>query len=164
MERHSTSDALKPVNLDFDARVPIPFSVFPSSYRNEDAAVDSKETQIKVEGEVDLPQKARRTREDTEARYRYDIQADRRPNQDRTDFRRETRVYEERDRFDDRRRREDVDVDVDINVDRDRYAFPYELGIMFQAHTVHSYQRARFDDRRREDIDVNVDIDVEQDR
>ena len=109
MGRHSTTYTPKPVKLDFDARVPIPFSVFPSAYRSEDAAVDSKTT-VKVEGEVG-------GREDTEARYRYDIQTGRRPS-DRID-RRETRIYEERDRYDNRRR-EDIDVDVDINVDQDR--------------------------------------------
>ncbi|KAM5453542.1 hypothetical protein MaudCBS49596_002745 [Microsporum audouinii] len=49
-ERHSRKDAPQAANLDFDARVPIPFSVFPSSYRS-DAAVVSKTTQVRVEGE-----------------------------------------------------------------------------------------------------------------
>ncbi|EON65695.1 hypothetical protein W97_04934 [Coniosporium apollinis CBS 100218] len=35
-------------NLDFDARVPIPFSVFPSSYRSD--AVTAETTHVKVEG------------------------------------------------------------------------------------------------------------------
>jgi len=43
-----------PVTLDFDARVPIPFSVFPSSYRS-DAAASSSTTQVRVEEEVKLP-------------------------------------------------------------------------------------------------------------
>ncbi|KAE8454608.1 hypothetical protein EG329_000231 [Mollisiaceae sp. DMI_Dod_QoI] len=41
------------VNLDFDARVPIPFSVFPSSYRSDEQQTT---TQTHVEGEIKLPQ------------------------------------------------------------------------------------------------------------
>ncbi|KAJ5833392.1 hypothetical protein N7474_001703 [Penicillium riverlandense] len=56
------TDAVKSVNLDFDARVPIPFSVFPSSYRSD--AV-SETTQTRVEGEVNLEATSRVEREDT---------------------------------------------------------------------------------------------------
>ncbi|RDL41689.1 uncharacterized protein BP5553_01668 [Venustampulla echinocandica] len=51
--REETLLHLKVVNLDFDARVPIPFSIFPSSYRND--AVETT-TQTHVEGEINLPQ------------------------------------------------------------------------------------------------------------
>ncbi|KGO68950.1 Nucleic acid-binding, OB-fold [Penicillium italicum] len=60
--RHSRKDAKKSVNLDFDARVPIPFSVFPSSYRSD--AV-SETTQTRVEGEVNFERTSRVEREDT---------------------------------------------------------------------------------------------------
>ncbi|KAJ5689520.1 hypothetical protein N7462_003912 [Penicillium macrosclerotiorum] len=56
------ADAAKSVNLDFDARVPIPFSVFPSSYRSD--AV-SETTHTRVEGEVQLDRTSRVEREDT---------------------------------------------------------------------------------------------------
>ncbi|KAI5289240.1 hypothetical protein KEM54_004184 [Ascosphaera aggregata] len=52
-ERHSRRDAQSSGNLDFDARVPIPFSVFPSSYRS-DAASEAKphhvEEPVRFEG------------------------------------------------------------------------------------------------------------------
>ncbi|KAI2701628.1 hypothetical protein DTO012A7_1191 [Penicillium roqueforti] len=60
--KHSRKDAQKSVNLDFDARVPIPFSVFPSSYRSD--AV-SETTQTRVEGEVNFDRTSRVEREDT---------------------------------------------------------------------------------------------------
>ncbi|OBT81906.1 hypothetical protein VE02_09291 [Pseudogymnoascus sp. 03VT05] len=41
-------------NLDFDARVPIPFSIFPSTYRNV-AAAPTKVEETHVEGEIKLP-------------------------------------------------------------------------------------------------------------
>ncbi|OAF56863.1 hypothetical protein VC83_07052 [Pseudogymnoascus destructans] len=41
-------------NLDFDARVPIPFSIFPSTYRNV-AAAPTKVKETHVEGEIKLP-------------------------------------------------------------------------------------------------------------
>lgn len=68
MERHSARDAQRPVKLDFDARIPVPFSVFPSSYRNEDVAAVT--TKVKIEGEA-------RGREGIEGSS-YSYQADRR--------------------------------------------------------------------------------------
>ncbi|KAK2737154.1 hypothetical protein FQN55_001270 [Onygenales sp. PD_40] len=53
---------LRTVNLDFDARVPIPFSVFPSSYRSDTV---SETTHTRVEGEVKLAGASRVGREDT---------------------------------------------------------------------------------------------------
>ena len=47
------------VTLDFDARVPIPFSVFPSSYRS-DAAVERTESSTRVKFQGDLPPSASR--------------------------------------------------------------------------------------------------------
>lgn len=61
-ERHSRKDAQRTANLDFDARVPIPFSVFPSSYRSD--AVPEP-THQRVEGEVNLDRTSRVEREDT---------------------------------------------------------------------------------------------------
>lgn len=65
VERHSRSVLLPrtEVNLDFDARVPIPFSLFPSSYRR--GAVETT-TETHIEGEINLPQSQQRVgREDT---------------------------------------------------------------------------------------------------
>lgn len=46
----------KVVNLDFDARIPIPFSIFPSSYRSDAAAAQPIHiTETHVEGEITLP-------------------------------------------------------------------------------------------------------------
>ncbi|KAK0390829.1 hypothetical protein NLU13_0332 [Sarocladium strictum] len=45
----------KVVNLDFEARVPVPFSIFPSTYRDNDAQTEQVETEQKLE--VNLPQK-----------------------------------------------------------------------------------------------------------
>jgi hypothetical protein len=52
--------------LDFDARVPIPFSVFPSSYRR-DATTEPK---VQVEAKLELTDQASRVgREGHEGRY-----------------------------------------------------------------------------------------------
>ncbi|RHZ63927.1 uncharacterized protein CDV56_109283 [Aspergillus thermomutatus] len=61
-ERDSRRDAQRTANLDFDARVPIPFSVFPSSYRS-DAVPET--TLTRVEGEVNLDRTSHVEREDT---------------------------------------------------------------------------------------------------
>ncbi|THC91158.1 hypothetical protein EYZ11_009371 [Aspergillus tanneri] len=63
-ERHSRKDAQRTANLDFDARVPIPFSVFPSSYRS-DAVPETTLVTERVEGEVNLDRTSRVEREDT---------------------------------------------------------------------------------------------------
>ncbi|KAE8156529.1 hypothetical protein BDV40DRAFT_305981 [Aspergillus tamarii] len=52
-------------NLDFDARVPIPFSVFPSSYRS-DAVPEPTLAPERVEGEVNLDRPSHVEREDTQ--------------------------------------------------------------------------------------------------
>ena len=64
-ERHSREDASEEaVNLDFDARVPIPFSVFPSSYRSD--AVSAETTQFpRVDQDAKVDRTSRVEREDT---------------------------------------------------------------------------------------------------
>ena len=102
LERSSRRNAATPGNLDFDARVPIPFSVFPSSYRSD--AVTKETEKVKVEGAVNLPS-SRVGREGHEARYRYSEtdryrEDDIRVQEDRTSRRRpgrreeEIRIYE----------------------------------------------------------------------
>ncbi|TQB70223.1 hypothetical protein MPDQ_000778 [Monascus purpureus] len=61
---HSRKDAQRTVNLDFDARVPIPFSVFPSSYRS-DAVSETTTLTERVEGEAKFDRTSRVEREDT---------------------------------------------------------------------------------------------------
>ncbi|KAE8349161.1 putative Woronin body protein hexa [Aspergillus coremiiformis] len=63
-ERHSRKDRQRTANLDFDARVPIPFSVFPSSYRS-DAVPETTLAAERVEGEVHFDRTSRVEREDT---------------------------------------------------------------------------------------------------
>ncbi|KAL4925769.1 putative Woronin body protein HexA [Aspergillus undulatus] len=62
--RDSRKDAQRTANLDFDARVPIPFSVFPSSYRS-DAVPETTLAAERVEGEVNLDRTSHVEREDT---------------------------------------------------------------------------------------------------
>ncbi|OAL73626.1 woronin body major protein [Trichophyton violaceum] len=81
-ERHSRKDAPQAANLDFDARVPIPFSVFPSSYRSDAAAAVSESTQERVEGEVKFSGASRVGREDT--RYEGPLPAPRTSTQQAT--------------------------------------------------------------------------------
>ncbi|KAI4140386.1 MAG: hypothetical protein LQ341_003856 [Variospora aurantia] len=110
---HPRRDSSNPGNLDFDARVPIPFSVFPSSYAN---TTTEDTTRIRVEGEANLP----RRREDQETRY-SSFQATL-PNRQRTDYERdELKVHaEDHDRH--TRREENVTVyEEDRHHQRDRF-------------------------------------------
>lgn len=109
------------VNLDFDARVPIPFSVFPSTYRSD--AV-SETTQTRVEAEVNFDSTSRAGREDTR-KEEVDVRI-------RTDERlpgrrfEETRVYEERPRYQEERPRyqEDRPRYPEVELTRERYREP----------------------------------------
>ncbi|KAI6710957.1 hypothetical protein JHW43_006523, partial [Diplocarpon mali] len=59
------------VNLDFDARVPIPFSIFPSSYRSDDVKTT---TQTHVEGEIRLPHGGREGHGQSQSQSHYSEQ------------------------------------------------------------------------------------------
>ncbi|CRG87717.1 Woronin body major protein [Talaromyces islandicus] len=127
VQRHSRKDAQRTVNLDFEARVPIPFSVFPSSYRSD--AV-SETTQTRVEGEVDINSTSRVRREDTvgvaaaqqlpDPRRYGKEEVDVRISEDRRRYEpattTTTRVYEERDRY--------YNNQPQVELSRDRYQEP----------------------------------------
>ncbi|KKA23408.1 Woronin body protein HexA [Rasamsonia emersonii CBS 393.64] len=117
--QHSRKDAQRTVTLDFDARVPIPFSVFPSSYRSD--AV-SETTQTRVEGEVNFDRTSRVGREDTAGRL-SDPRGYGREEVDlriRTDDRRPARRYEESVSYESRER----DRYPEIELSRERYREP----------------------------------------
>ncbi|KAI4116293.1 MAG: hypothetical protein LQ345_003267 [Seirophora villosa] len=134
-------------NLDFDARVPIPFSVFPSSYAN----TTEDTTRIRVEGEANLP----RRREDQETRY-SSFQANL-PNRQRAEYEKdEVNLYHE-DR--DRRTRREEDVTYyheDRHHQRDRFP-EVELSRQRYHETPQRYSETKIDieaPRREEEIDV----------
>ncbi|KIW89656.1 woronin body major protein [Cladophialophora bantiana CBS 173.52] len=143
-------------NLDFDARVPIPISVFPSTYRSDASAEET--TVTKVEGEVQLPRPSSRVgREDTRfSKQEVDISVrDSRPRRDQYQ-REDVRVYEERDR-----RYPEVELtrekyrgptdykaaNVNIEVDRRDSRFPTDVG---------------FEADRRDTRATNVDIEIDR--
>ena len=94
----------KLANLDFEARFPIPFSIFPSSYRN-DATTEA--TQTRVEGEVN---QQRVGREDRYSSFELNLPH---KEEDRPRRKEEVRVYEERDRNRERDRHTQVEFSRD---------------------------------------------------
>ncbi|KAL8716323.1 MAG: hypothetical protein Q9220_000228 [cf. Caloplaca sp. 1 TL-2023] len=135
-------------NLDFDARVPIPFSVFPSAYSND---TSEETTRIRVQGEANLP----RRREDQETKYSSFSAS--LPHRDRPQYERdEVKVYEE-DR--DRRTRREEDVTVyEEDHHRRRDHFPeVELSREKYREPHHHVSETKVDielPRRNEEIDV----------
>ncbi|KAK7515645.1 putative Woronin body protein hexa [Phyllosticta citriasiana] len=135
-ERASREDAPTPFNLDFDARVPIPFSVFPSSYRSD--ASKAEHTEIKVESKLHLPDQSSRVGREghaSEAAYSVPVHKDKRVKEEVRFYERdrhrptvheeeeeEVRIYErdydrrhprtERDRFEPYRRYEKAQINV----------------------------------------------------
>ncbi|KAI9695916.1 MAG: hypothetical protein M1836_006033 [Candelina mexicana] len=152
---HSRKDALKPVNLDFDARVPIPFSVFPSSYRSD---ATSSSTQVRVEGEANLPSRTSRVgREGHETRYssfsaslpnrkdksRYEEEVVNvyEGDQDRQTRRRENiTVYNEEDR-----RQQEHLPEVEVTRERRTYQEPYRRDTETRLDFDAELPRQRFD-------------------
>ncbi|KAG8525875.1 uncharacterized protein KY384_000635 [Bacidia gigantensis] len=142
MKRSHIAKAEPAVNLDYDARVPIPFSFFPSAYRDES---EEEITHVKVEGETtqrervgredryssvsaSLPGRKDRTRYDEEEVHIHEENRDRRPTR-----KEETVIYDkEEDRYRDNRHteaevsghshrdhdRRHTDTKIDIEVDR----------------------------------------------
>ncbi|PSS28322.1 hypothetical protein M430DRAFT_47338 [Amorphotheca resinae ATCC 22711] len=160
------------VNLDFDARVPIPFSLFPSSYRSD--AVQTT-TETRIEGEINLPQAQQRV--GREGQYSSSISANL-PPQDGQFRQEEVHITREEDRHrpsrrediyirDERRpgrsqtnthievdlprrRRYDTEVDIDIEQRRPRYQ-DSELDV-----TERQY-RSKFQPSYREEVRTTVD-------
>lgn len=119
-------------NLDFDARVPIPISVFPSTYRSDATSVETT-TETRVEGEVNQGSATQRVgREDTRFREKettvYGRTQEERPGRQTEEFRvvEEQRVsdryparYEER-QYSDRQfdNRQERFAEVDLSRER----------------------------------------------
>ncbi|MCJ1358303.1 MAG: hypothetical protein MMC33_008302 [Icmadophila ericetorum] len=154
------NDAFTSVNLDFDAKVPIPFSVFPSSYRS-DAVTET--TRVRVEGEADLPPPASRVgREGHEEKYssfsaslpgrqteekkKVDIRIEKEtPNS----YHREELVVKEEDRDRYRRPREEVKVYEQERYRRERVP---EVEVTKEQYT---YKQPRFAVN-----DIKLDVEV----
>ncbi|KAI9832031.1 MAG: hypothetical protein M1819_004575 [Sarea resinae] len=126
---HSRKDARNPVTLDFDARVPIPFSVFPSSYRSD--AVTTEATQVQVEeAEIDLPSRASRVGREGHAQETsyssFEASLPPRKDRDRSRYEQESvNVYEEERprprRREDFRRPDSRREDFTVYEESDRY-------------------------------------------
>ncbi|MCJ1299506.1 hypothetical protein MMC08_002298 [Hypocenomyce scalaris] len=135
LQMHSRRDAFKVVNLDFDAKVPIPFSVFPSSYRS-DAVTET--TRTRVEGEVNLPPGAPRVgREGHETRFSSfsaNLPGRRRGQtryeEEEINVREEDRTYRPRRREDvtvyEEERPQQQDRFAEVELSRERYREPYQ--------------------------------------
>ncbi|KAK6391197.1 hypothetical protein LTR65_004656 [Meristemomyces frigidus] len=121
--------------LDFDARVPVPFSVFPSAYKADKQ--ETAEVHIEEQVTVDAGRAGRTPQHEaarTDERYtREDVritEEDRRRRPQERVRREETHIYED-DRYADRRdtdRRETRDTDrrdTRVEVERQRYREPY---------------------------------------
>ncbi|KAK2756576.1 hypothetical protein FQN54_005469 [Arachnomyces sp. PD_36] len=136
------------VNLDFDARIPIPFSVFPSSYRSNTV---SETTQTVVEGEV-KEATSRAGREDT--RYSaegplpdprtygkeevdVDIHYQSDPRQSRQQE--DVTVYEE-DRYQDRSQDRYPQVDLSRDRYRETTSSPFQNNYNLEVDRQQSYE------------------------
>ncbi|KAI1261502.1 hypothetical protein F5Y18DRAFT_440405 [Xylariaceae sp. FL1019] len=60
LQKKKDSCAVKVVNLDFEARVPVPFSIFPRTYKDSEAQPETATTTTHEEVEINLPGKAQK--------------------------------------------------------------------------------------------------------
>ncbi|KFA73800.1 hypothetical protein S40288_03172 [Stachybotrys chartarum IBT 40288] len=83
------------VNLDFEARVPVPFSIFPSTYRDSEAQTTTTTTHEELE--IKLPQKEPAGREGQYSSFTATAQVPPRPEQRYTEE--EVRITREEERY-----------------------------------------------------------------
>ncbi|KAK0628551.1 hypothetical protein B0T17DRAFT_487652, partial [Bombardia bombarda] len=84
----------KVANLDFEARVPVPFSIFPSSYRETETAATTQTT-THQELEIKLPQRAGREGQDSS----FQVQAELPPRREQVFKEEEVRITREEERY-----------------------------------------------------------------
>jgi hypothetical protein len=155
VERHSRRDlAEKVVNLDFDARVPIPFSIFPSSYRSDDKVTT---TETHVEGEINLPGQQRVGREGQSSSLSATL-----PPRDEQDYQQQEEVHitREEERYHRPSRREDITV-------REETVRPVKqtsTRIDVELPHIHRPHLSNLLPHRRPKYETEVDIKVEQPR
>ncbi|KAI5362468.1 putative ribosomal protein L2, domain 2 [Septoria linicola] len=107
--------------------VRVPFSVFPSTYRNEKAS----ETEVKTDERITVQGAGREDRQDRpqgpsrrDDRYREDIRITEEDRYRRGGRREDIRVHEEH--FSGPGRHQDTNVNVDVDIHRDSYREPYQ--------------------------------------
>ncbi|KAL9531960.1 Woronin body major protein [Sphaerulina musiva] len=125
---NNTRPATEPIaTLDYDARVPVPFSVFPSTYRNEKTST----TEVQVDERITVQGAGREDRHDRpqgpsrrDDRYREDIRITEEDRYRRGGRSEDIRIYEQQYSGAGRPHQSNVNVDVDIH--RERYHEPYQ--------------------------------------
>ncbi|KAE9365110.1 hypothetical protein N431DRAFT_473191 [Stipitochalara longipes BDJ] len=162
------------VNLDFDARVPIPFSIFPSSYRSDAAETT---TQTHVEGEINLPTGQQRVgREDQYSSFSASL-----PQRDQ--FRQEeVHIHREEDRHHRPSRKEDIYIreerrpdykhtstHIDVELPHHRRHYDTDIRVEVPLHRRHQHEtdidvsereyRSRFQPTYREGSRVGTTVD-----
>ncbi|MCJ1395458.1 hypothetical protein MMC18_008344 [Xylographa bjoerkii] len=120
------------VTLDFDARVPVPFSIFPSSYRSD---VVDETTRTRVEGEVNTECVGREGHETRTTSFSASLPGRGRQEQE------EVKIYDE-----DRNRRPRRTEDIKVYEEHDRRFPEVELA------------RDRYQAPLKQHTDINIDI------
>ncbi|KAG0650418.1 Woronin body major [Hyphodiscus hymeniophilus] len=149
------------VNLDFDARVPIPFSIFPSSYKNDAGTTAETTTETQhFEGEINLP--AGVGREDKYSSYAANL-----PPRDERFRQEEVRITREEDRHrPNERRREEIYVREERRPDHHKHAEAHleintphhrrEYGVDVKLPHLHRPHLPHFHHNKTE-VDIEVD-------
>ncbi|OIW31219.1 hypothetical protein CONLIGDRAFT_700960, partial [Coniochaeta ligniaria NRRL 30616] len=142
--------------LDFEARVPVPFSIFPSSYKEDAAPAAETTTQVHEELEIKLPQKAGRegqyssyqpTQEEVHITREEDIY--RRPGVQRKEY-----IREERRSFDSRPRSSYSETHVEYDTKSRSHHHHNPIDIAEREY------RARFQPSYREETRVGTTVDA----
>ncbi|MCJ1439176.1 hypothetical protein MMC27_008567 [Xylographa pallens] len=150
------------INLDFDARVPVPFSIFPSSYRSD---VVDETTRTRVEGEVNTERVGREGHETRTTSFSASLPGRGRQEQE------EVKIYDE-DRNRRPRRTEDIKVYEEhdrrfpeVELARDRYQAPLKQHTDINIDIERPHRETEIDVTEREyRRRNNSDIDIEYER
>ncbi|TVY38910.1 Woronin body major protein [Lachnellula subtilissima] len=171
--------------LDFDARVPIPFSVFPSSYRN-DAVEQQTVEETHVEAEINLPHR-HQERVGREGEY-SSVSANPPPQSRTSEFRQEeVHITREEDRQHRPSRREDIyireerrpqlkhtETHIDVELPHQRRHYDGDISIELPRHRRQPHEteldlterqyRAKFQPSYREEVRFNQTVDPPRSR
>jgi len=133
------SRASKVANLDFEARVPVPFSIFPSTYRDSEAQTTQTTTQTHEEVDIKLPNKQPAGREGQYSSYTANVdlptRGEHRFSEEEVRFTREEERYRrpgfQHEQYvkEERRpaRTEFTDTHVEIDTHRHQHASPIDI-------------------------------------
>ena len=127
--------------------VPIPFSVFPSSYRNVSKDAVKETTKVEVEAEARLPQAGREGHSERQESFSVHVKQ---PAERRETYTEDVRVFEERQRQPPQQHRQQQ------HQHQHQHQQPPQFREEVRIHEEHRYRQPEQQTSRREQVEVDI--------